>query len=360
MYKPRNLDELTDEIKLALVQQGSSLTDISDGSVLTSLIRSVASTHEKQELSLQEIIRSFYLSTATGLDLDRKAEDSGLQRKAGLVASGSILTISQEGAMILPNELILTEPESGIQVVLNIASAFSNVSTNIEIRIEATAVAKGERGNLIEGTRLISPVFPQGEFVVGTHRTTTGKVCGSFSGGRSVESDAEFRQRIILSDTNPLTTTEGSLKSSLLKESVVTWAYIEPKQGLIQAWIDSDSKLSKLELDRLADILSLNKAAGIPLVIYQADRELIDINIFIKPTKFVDLQALTDIVVGLTNTHLQSLIVGAKFNRPDFISKLYQLTGVLEADIILPTEDLIPSNTSVIRAKTILVSYDTI
>lgn len=359
MYNPRDIAEIEDQIKLALVNQGSSLSDISEGSVLSALIRSFAGSHQKQELFLKEIISSFYVRFAEKSDLDLKAQDESLQRKPGEIAKGSILAKSDEGNIFLTNQSILTDPITGIQVRVELTGG-SNLSTNTEVAIPVFALIEGERGNLKAGTRLITPAYSAGNFLVGTHRTSTGEVCGDLEGGLSPESDVELRQRIINYSISKRKTTEEAIRNSLLQEPSIKWVSVISKPGLINVWVDSPNLISNTEIVRLTEAAGLVKAAGTVLSVNQATRFIIDVNVFIKPNKLVNLQALTDTVVGVTKNYIQSLPLEGKFELSTLTDLIYRLDGVLEARVDLPSVDIFPGNFSIIRAEKIIVSYDTV
>lgn len=358
-YTPRDIDTLIQEMNLALINQNSPLSDISEGSVISSILRAVASTHQKQELSTLEVADSYFLTTSSGADLNLKAGDVGLQRKSGSVSSGSVLSISQEGSLYVSNSILLTDPVSGIQIKI-VNGANTTITTDTETRLQVQSVAEGERSNLPAGTRLITPLLPSATFVVGSHRTTTGVLCGDMTGGRNPESNAELRQRIRNTTINNRGTTEEALRNTLLQDPSVSWVSVLSSRGIAQAWVDSPDILSSSDKNRLLQTLEIVKPAGILIALNQATRELVDINVLIKPTKSVNLQSLTDQVIGLIKTYLQELQLGKPFVREEITNQVFRLNGVVEASVLKPTVDYDPADYSVIRAKEIRVSYDTV
>ena len=358
MYNPRDIDELQKEISLALINQGSTLNDISEGSVLSALIRSIAASQQKQEIALQSVIKSFFISEATGVDLDLKAGDVGIQRKSGEVATGSVLVSSQEGSLFLPINTVLTDPASGVQVVLGDGSDVS-INSFVERRIAVAVNQAGEVGNLKAGTRLISPAYSSGSFVVGSHRTSTGEVCGDLSGGRNIESDEQLRGRVINTTLNTKGTTEESLRNILLEQFEITWAYVTTKPGIVEAWIDSASVLPESSLNIYREILEQNKAAGTLVVLNQATRHYIDINVFIRPDSSADLETLTDSITGLVKSYLESLRIGSGLDKTELSSNIFNLGSILEASIIEPKEEIVIDQFSVLRAGNIVITYTT-
>jgi len=358
-YTPRDIEALVQEMSLALINQNSQLSDISEGSVISSILRAVAATHQRQELANAEVANSYFLTTSSLSDLDRKAGDNGLQRKPGSFATGSILSISQEGSTYLSNQTLLTDPLTGVQVRID-GGANVTITTDLEVRSVVTCTVQGERGNLPAGTRLISPLLPNVSFVVGSHRTTTGEICGDMTGGRNIETDSELRQRIRNTNINNRGTTEEAQRNALLQDPLVTWASIISSRGMCQAWVDSPDVLTAADKSRLLQTLDLVKAAGTIAVLNQATREFIPINILIKPNKTVNLQLLTDQIVALVKTYLQELQLGKPFVRETIINSIFALSGVVEASVISPTTDYDPADFSVIRSEDIKVTYATV
>jgi hypothetical protein len=93
--------------------------------------------------------------------------------------------------------------------------------------------------------------------------------------------------------------------------------------------------------------------------VYQAERVLLDINLQILPTRDVDLQSLTQTIIGIVNNYLGSLGLGSPFIKTDLLNKVQVLTGVAAVSLVLPTQDVSPSPFQVVRSNKVWVTYET-
>lgn len=360
MFEPRSLSQIQQEFLQAVVTQGTALSDVSTGSVLFTLGRAFSQVQLQTDLQLLELFGDFYLNTAFGLALEQKAADYGLTRKPGEYASGFVLGISRTEGFSLEPGTVLTEPLSGLQFEV-VSDQFAPISAFAETKLPVRATKVGVLGNLTTATKLISPTYPQGAFIVGSHRTSAGEPCGSLQNGLNAETDEELRsrvQRVILFSRS---STEEAIRSALLQEQTVPWVALRyPKPGIIQIWIDNPTTLSAAELERLRQVVLPLKPAGIPvLTSHQAERLLTDINIQVLPTQTVDLQTLTDLLIGLTQTYLLNLSLGETFSREGLLRTFASVSGILSVEITQPATDVIPESLQVVRSQNLRVTYET-
>lgn len=362
MFEARTLADIQQEFHTFLLEQNSQLTDVNPGSLLYTLSRSFAATQLQTDMLLNDLTSSFYLDTVSGADLDRRATDYSLTRKPGARATGYVLGISRAEGFNVPQGTIFTDPVTNLQFEVGLdQSGNIPVSSFSEVRIPITCTTAGELGNLNAGTRLITPLFPQGSFVVASHRTSGGALCGDLIGGLNPESDEGLRLRIRQTILFSRSTSEQAIRSVLLAEASVPWVALRyPKPGIIQVWIDNPSQIPATELYRLKQIVETVKPAGIPVVTtHQAERLLTDINIHILPTQDADLQQLTRTVVGLTNNYLVTLGLGRTFIRTELLQQFSNITGIVKVDLLLPTANVTPGEFQVVRSEKVWVTYET-
>lgn len=360
MFKPRNIDQIQREFNTYLLQQNSQLTDVGQGSLLYTLSRAFAATQLKSDLALNNLTQSFYLDTVVGPDLDLRAADYALTRKPGARAEGYALAISKTEAFNLQGGVILTDPVTTLQFEVN-TTGLIGVSSFSEVRVPIICTVTGELGNLEAGTKLISPTYPQASFVVGTHRTSAGNLCGDLSKGLNTETDEELRYRIQQVALYARSTSESALKTALLAENSVPWVALKyPKPGIIQVWVDNASLLPPEELLRLKVITESLKAAGIPLVtVHQANRVYAPINVQVLPTTDVNLQLLTKQMVGYINNYLLQLGLGESLIRNDLLARVSNLPGIVSASILEPLTDTTAGEFEVVRSNKIWITYET-
>lgn len=75
----------------------TGLNDLNPGSILLTLLEAAAQEDYAQYFQLLQVVRNFNLDTTTGSDLDNKAFEFGLTRRAALAATGKVTILREEG-----------------------------------------------------------------------------------------------------------------------------------------------------------------------------------------------------------------------------------------------------------------------
>ncbi len=358
-FRPRSISEIQQTFFQFIREQNTLLTDTSQGSGIYTLGRSIAAIFAEQDLNLFSLSSSFYLSSARGEDLDRLAANYGVTRRPGGFARGYALATAFEGNFTLSPSSVFTEPSTALQFLVP-STTNSRITGVSESRIPLIATKQGSEYNLPAGTRLILPGLERASFVVGSHRTSSGEICGDMTSGAAPEGDEPLRERVINTLVNNRATTENALKSAILADPSVSWVSITtPISGYVEVWIDSTSRFSASDIDRLRRIASSHVAAGILVDVKQAERQTLDINVFIVPRSGADLDTLSSQVIGTAQNYLLSLQLGQKIIRKDLLNAIQNISNVLQASIITPSTDVEPSGAQVIlRSSNIWVTFD--
>jgi len=358
MFNPRNIQDIQIGFFKYLAENGSALTDIAPGSVLHSLTRSFAGIHYEQDLVLNELSNSMFYSNAIGSDLDRLASNFNLLRRSGGVSTGFVLTLSSDPNVSIEPNTILTDTTTNLQFIVNLSFSVKILSF-IEAKIPITAVQQGLQYNLKAGSKLISPSYPNVNFIVGTHRTNNGEVCGNIGFGASPESDDSFRSRIIEFISNRRGTTQQAIRAALLENNIIEEVFFKNTiPGLLEIYLDSPNILTQINFLEFSNIVNLIKAAGVTFTLFQAIRQNTDIQIYILPLPQVDKDTLTENILNITTRYLFSLSVGQLFSREALIKQIVSTGSVVQAQIITPTTDIQPPNNAVVRSNNIWITYD--
>jgi hypothetical protein len=367
MFISRDLATIESVITTFLAQSGIP-ADLSEGSIFTALIRSFAAGQVAEDQNLLNLTSGMFLQTAQGSTLDQRAADldPSLVRKTGTYATGSVLAQSLKDGFVLNPGVVLTEPSSGLQVqVQGTGITGYSISSVAQTAVPVQALLPTELANFQAGTSLISPTFPQGSFVVGTHRTTAGAYCGDLTGGLQPESDALFRARILQFIQAKGSCSDQAIKAAILAQSSVEWAALRvPSPGVIEVWVDSESTLLSTELSSLLAIAANVKPAGVLISVYQATRTYTDVNIYCKPKNGVDLQALTDTLIAQIHTYLMTLGLGQPLTPALLQSYLQSLSSVssnvISLSVLSPSAVVTPNSTGVVRTENAWITYDTV
>lgn len=145
MYTPRSSSEIVRDLMARMVAR-TTLTDVAEGSVLLSLLQSVAEQIAESEVRLADIRDQFTLE-AEGVDLDERAEEIGITRLPSTRATG-IVRVTRESsstAFTVPRGSVFGRTDNTVTY-----SAQSAVLMGIgvhEIDVAVTASVTGSIGN---------------------------------------------------------------------------------------------------------------------------------------------------------------------------------------------------------------------
>lgn len=162
----------------------------SEGSIVWDIASPFANEIAKQYIELDSILIRMFGQTTYGEYLDKRALEFGLTRKSGTKAAGKVEFFGKAGTVIPAGFLV--QSQAGLQFqTLNQVTLDTNgvAAANIE------AMDVGPEYNLIAGT--ITKV------VVVLIGVTTVTNEASTSGGSNVESDDDFRARLLMRAQTP-------------------------------------------------------------------------------------------------------------------------------------------------------------
>ena len=161
---------------------------------------------------VEDVYNSAFVDTAEGHNLDRVALYIGITRRSAVRATGTITFTGDNNTVI--EEGFLAETEDGIQFTTTEEVTIVTGTAEAEIK----AVEPGTTGNVPAGTitEIVNPIEGLDSITnaVGTE------------GGRNKETDAELRERYILSVSKGGASTIDSIRASLLDITSVRAALV--------------------------------------------------------------------------------------------------------------------------------------
>lgn len=330
--------------------------DREPGSDLYTLARAVALSINSINDVVKKTKKSSLISEATGEDLNNFAASVNLTRKQGSKARGSVLVLT-ENSTFIPAQTVLTELESGLQYV---TLQEKQIPALVEGKIPIEAVAKGREYNLESGTELYNNNRQQVQFLVGTHRTTTGEICGDLLGGAQIESDEVLRGRVINTLTNYRTNSEFAIKTVLLNEPDVIWCDTQViLPGFVVFWIETSNILDDNRLNYFNALVKSNSAAGVLTSVKVVSTTGLDFALVVIPKSNANLDQVSNLLKQNLYTFLLSLSIGDNLSISELSKFLKRTTGVADIVIQSPTSDrLAVDESSVFRPNTINLIYD--
>jgi uncharacterized phage protein gp47/JayE len=187
-------------------------------SVTVAVGKSLAQELMQEYAYLDFIAGMFFAASAVGAYLDRKGAEVGVPREAGAFAAGSITFTSTGGGTVAAGAVVQT-PDGTQSFTLGAVATLGASGTTTSVAV--TAQTLGGAGNLGAGAPLVLVVAVAG---VSPNAVVAS---GGFSGGLDVETDANYRVRILARQQQP---PQGGAS-----RDYVAWAKQYP--GVTRAWV---------------------------------------------------------------------------------------------------------------------------
>lgn len=165
--------------------------DKSEGSFFYDAEMPVAIQLEKLDIKAEAILNNGFADTATGVYLDKVANEQGVYRKPATKSSGIVIVTGVSGATISKGEIVASDNVNFVFV----KDAIIPISKTIEVQVECEEV--GVIGNVPAGAIKYFPKTLEGL------QTVTNAV--AFTNGYDAESDEELRGRYYTKVRTPTT-----------------------------------------------------------------------------------------------------------------------------------------------------------
>jgi uncharacterized phage protein gp47/JayE len=189
----KTYDDILTELKNAIINKTGIPFPFNEGDVITSLVEGIALQLSELYATTIEVLRSYFLDTAQGQQLDLRVSEFTTRRmatKAGgyvkfMKGAGYVntdITIPQDTEVAVP------ETESQPEIRFRTIRPLTIPAGQSEGLVFATAVEYGSKGNV--GANTITKLITYIDGITGVTNPYP------FSGGSDTETDAEFRVRI--------------------------------------------------------------------------------------------------------------------------------------------------------------------
>ena len=210
-FEIKTYDDINNDFVTELTAQQANLpagkkalTDFSVGSMISTILRSIASVLSSYWSFVKDITDGFYTTTATGDRLKRRFQDFGFEMHLGYPASGKVCVVQTAGGSFARSVNIgdtLYSGSWGYTVTAGCQSFTPNSSSNQLQFVTVTANQNGAGGNLGAGVVLTpgDSSYQGLTFTVGSSMNSTQTVVtsGGLTGGSDDESEANARLRFV-------------------------------------------------------------------------------------------------------------------------------------------------------------------
>lgn len=336
----RSIQYIIESIRRTLDSLGSPMAKFSNFSNLYILFRAVSIVIAEQDVRINEIVDSSFISTAKGSRLDDRARDFALYRLRGTYSTGACLCKGPNTS--IPQGTILQSSDQSLQFkVSNTISLPSSIETPISIE----ALSIGDSYNLSQGSVLYSNLFPSHSFVIGRYRDPISKVAvGSLSNGTSIEKDEEFRNRIKATLSGKLSQkgTIAAIREEVRKLPFISRVYVkehQPVTGYFTVFIDvTDSESIKIVTSLLREI----KPIGTAFLVRPIKTRPIDVSLEVVVSSSYASSISSSIKEALAS-YFSNLGLEDVVEPSDINNTARRVTGVNKVKVVSPSLPIYPS-----------------
>ena len=185
---------------------------------------------------LEELYYSAFASSAIGDELDLIGENVGLERRNLYSTGHATLTVvsppTPDRHYTLPEGAVFVTTSAPTGIAFHTTEAVTLVGTTPLVNVELEAFEAGPTGDLaVNATLRLDPVYALLYLQMQTPTTVNAVVTEAFSGGRSDESDEDFRARILGLPRN-IWTVDSVRAAALSVPGVVDVAISDPLGGV--------------------------------------------------------------------------------------------------------------------------------
>jgi uncharacterized phage protein gp47/JayE len=354
MFKQRTIEEIQSEFLGSLTQAAPNL-NINQSSPLYTLARANASVISDQEQRLSAFLKSSNVLSAEADDLDLLAS-SIVVREEPTTAIGTVLINPTAEEQTIPLGIVLTDLLTGLQFI---STTSATTSRFVSVSLSLKAASSGSAYNIAAGTVLFSPDYQSVVFTVGTAKLANNTYTGSMQGGRDIEPDDYFRQRLLASLlSSNQTASKNFLRQKLLSYPGVTRAYVKTRVGgVIEVWVNTIDGFNSTELEAIKDYLLQTVPAGIILTVGQFRIKTFDLSLRVTPfnSSLANLSLLTQQISFVVNNYVSSLDIADNLT----LSKIDQLVRPLVQNlkVLSPVSDLKADIDQVLLLSSLDISY---
>lgn len=349
----RTLNEVIENLRTGLAN--SKLARFSTYSNVYALFRSIGSVITQHEVELDSIKDGFFLSTASGDDLDRRAGDYEIYRNLGSPSYGSVLVKAGFlGTGPIPAGTILTSANNLIQV--ETTEPINIVGLN-EVAVEVVSLSLTQQANLPAGTSLYSSIYPQFTFTVGRYRNPLNlTIEGNLSGGREGETDIQFSTRIRDFQTSLAKATNPALVSSILNVPTVTRVFIKehkPSSSYMTVYINSNNA----EVVRRVDaVIAENKAAGVSYIIRPLDKVDLVVALELEVNRNSNINKLIEDTRATVYSYLDNVEVEGLVSKEAIAGVALRVPGVSNVRVLSPTNSIVLQAEQIVNVSDVIIN----
>jgi uncharacterized phage protein gp47/JayE len=347
------IEQYLNEIQTDLLNQNSILGNFVIGTNLYIVLRAISEIFSRRDIKIKAAIDNTSILSAQGDYLDAIGLTYGLVRSLGVSAKGYVIGEGYNGELV--KGTIIETLDSTRQYKIEESVLLSNrVSRSFKVQ----SVLKSVGLNVNAGTSLKAPTYPNLQLTVGRFRDSQGNAIESITGGEGIESDLDFRIRILNLLQGSFLVKGSYLNiytalNTLLPEYSIDIIEDVPVGGVFTVYVD---KLDSTVEQTIKDSLEFNKPIGSRYEIKLLEYSYIDLEMKVIGNINTDLDTLRQQITDLTNIYFSNKTIGQLFNKSELIGLLNSQLSVNSLNITFPLEDISnPGSNKKIRLNNLVI-----
>jgi len=320
---------ISDMIK-TFVDQQSKVTYFGKDSVARALFSAIALTIAELWNDLYQIKRKIFVDTAEGIDLDELGARRGKTRKTASQSS-VVLVFAGTSGTIIPKDTQVRNKNTGVvyqtaeQITISSYSMFNNAELSNTVIAESINTGINTKSKASEVTVLVNPIL-------GVTSVTNPY---SSTGGDDMESDSDFRYRIINS-VNILAQGTKAYYETIAKENngILAKAFSNPLVMGVDVYVLKNdlAPYTATELNNMKTVIEENQRALYPVNVYNAMQKNISIYCkYIRDINYSSEDVINNVNIGLTQLSDPRINgFGSVIKYADMLKVIINTTGVKE------------------------------
>jgi len=350
----RTLDTIIDQMRVSLEETNSELADFPLYGNLYSIFRAVGASIIEQDVKLETLNSSLFLSTATGNSLDDKAKEFNIVRKLGTASSGGVICLG--GTSNIAADTILTDNKTGLQFSI-INTIIINNGSRSTGSIQCTEFTPF--GNLKAGTELVSSLYPNLKFIVGTsYNVFTNLYQGSLVGGSFREDDDILKIRILNTlQSLSLSTVQALQLEALNTNGVSRISVVEnvPSLGYITVYINNAQANI---INTVSKKLKAIKPIGVALQVLTYTDVPIDLTISISTSALPNsITLLNNTIISAAHNYINSLNQGDTVTKEGLAASILKIPNITNINVVSPASNILIKSNEIATLNNTNISY---
>lgn len=350
-------EQIVENIAIKLREKISDNIDLTDGSVLRTIVESIAAELDLQYWQMEQIYNGSFIDTAYGDDLTELVKILGIERTPPAYANGYVTFRRSAPALddyIIPEGTIVETREdldgNSISYIVKNNVILNKGDMEVDAYIEC--MEPGVIGNISENNIITINNPPLGiESVINKE---------PIIGGREEESDDSLRERAKkVLDTTGLGTVEAITNQISQVSGIEKVSVFDMRRGIgtVDILVLGDIvPLPESKIRELNEVINSVKAAGIDVLLYEPDVININVELKVYINENIPLDSVYSDIYSAIINYVNNLDIGETLILNQLRKHILNSnSNIIDIEIITPIKNIIIKDDEIIKSGNIQI-----